>query len=80
MKRSCHFKMNPAFAAGITVNFFGILLRYLTETTGMRNHLFCWIQGFAIGLLCVGLLYGSAKTQSLFHRFHAFKLRLLDHS
>ncbi len=76
MKRKCSFQMNPAFALGAAVNFFGLLFRHLAEPTGALECFFNWAQGAAAGLLLVGLLYGSPKTRPLFHRFHAFKLRL----
>ena len=47
------------------------------EPAGTLNIAFCFAQGAAVGLLGVGLLYGSPKIRPLFDRFRAFKLRLL---
>jgi len=68
--------MNPAFQVGIIINFAAMLLHNLIEPTGTLNIVFCFAEGAAVGLLAVGLLYGSPKTRPLFDRFHAFKLRL----
>jgi len=69
--------MNPAFQVGIIINFAAMLLHHLIEPTGTLNIIFCFVEGASVGLLAVGLLYGSPKTRPLFDRFHAFKLRLL---
>jgi len=69
--------MNPAFNIGITINFAAMLLHNLIEPKGTLNIIFCFMEGAAVGLLAIGLLYGSPKTRPLFHRFRAFKLRLL---
>lgn len=77
MKCNCNFQINPAFSIGIIINFTALLLHTLTEPTGTLNVIFCFVRGVAVGLLAIGLLYGSPKTRPMFDRFHAFKLRLL---
>lgn len=77
MRRNCNFKMNPAFAAGVVLMWAGVFVQNVLEVQGMAlnmTHLAC---GAGTGLAFVGLLYGSPKTRPLFHRSHAFKLRLL---
>ena len=77
MKRNANFQMNPAFSLGLVLNFAAALLHAALEPTGAWNVMFCFLQGAAVGLLGVGLLYGCPKTRPLFRRFRAFKLRLL---
>ena len=77
MRSNCNFNMNPAVQAGVVINFAALLLHGLVEPTGTLDIIFCFVRGAAVGLLGVGLLYGSPKTRPLFDRFHAFKLRLL---
>jgi len=71
--------MNPAFLIGMTINFTVMLFHRLVEPTGTLNIICCFVEGLAVGLLAVGLLYGAPKTRPLFDRFRAFKLRLLGH-
>ncbi len=77
MKRNCNFTITPVFWAGVALSFAVQVLRALMEPAGTLNIVFCFAQGTAVGLLGVGLLYGSPKTRPLFDRFRAFKLRLL---
>lgn len=77
MKRNCKFQMNPAFNTGLMINFAALVLHSLLEPAGTLNVIFCFVRGAAVGLLAVGLLYGSPKTRPLFDRFRAFKMRLL---
>lgn len=77
MKRNCNFQMNPAFNIGLILNFTALLLHTLMEPTGTLNAAFCFVRGVTVGLLGVGLLYGSPKTRPLFGWFHAFKAGLL---
>ena len=74
MKRNCNFQMNPAFAAGLFLMWAGVFALNILEIHSGLTHFLC---GAGIGLVFVGLLYGSPKTRPLFDRFHAFKLRLL---
>ncbi len=76
MRRNCNFRMNPAFSIGLTINFAAMLLHCLIEPAGTLSILFRFAEGAAVGLLAIGLLYGSPKTRPLFGRFRAFKLRL----
>jgi len=69
--------MNPVLSIGLTINFVAMLLHNLIEPTGALNLIFCIVEGFAVGLLAIGLLYGSPKTRPLLERFHAGKLQLL---
>ena len=77
MKRNCKFDMNPAFAAGVTLLWIGVLIRNVVELEGPTAAAVHFLCGAACGLVLVGLLYGSPKTRPMFDRFHAFKLRLL---
>ena len=77
MKRNCNFNMNPAFAAGVTLLWAGVLIRNVLELEGPAATAAHFLCGAACGLVLIGLLYGSPKTRPLFDRFHAFKLRLL---
>ena len=77
MKRNCNFIITPVFWAGVALNFAVQVLRALMEPAGTLNIAFCFAQGAAVGLLGVGLLYGSPKIRPLFDRFRAIKLRLL---
>lgn len=77
MKRNCNFNRNPAFSIGVTLMWIGIFVRNVLELEGPVNtaaHVLC---GAGVGLVLVGLLYGSPKTRPMFDRFHAFKLWLL---
>ena len=77
MKRCRNFNINPAFLAGVALNFAVQTLHVLLEPAGALNIGFCFAQGAAVGLLGVGLLHGSSKTRPLFDKFHAFKRRLM---
>jgi len=68
--------MNPALKFGIVLNCAALLLKNTLEPTGALLLILCFVQGAAVGLLGVGLLYGCPKTRPLFDRFHAFKQRL----
>ena len=76
MRRNCNFQMNPAVAIGVTLLWVGIFIRNVLELGGPAAAAAHILSGAACGLLLVGLLYGSPKTRPLFHKFHAFKLRL----
>ncbi len=76
MKRNCNFTITPVFWSGVALNLAVQVLHTLMEPAGTLNIVFCFAQGAAVGLLGVGLLYGSPKTRPLFDRFHTFKLRL----
>ena len=77
MKRNCNFNRNPALAIGMTLLWVGILIRNVLELEGPLATAAHFICGAACALVFIGMLYGSPKTQPLFDRFHAFKLRLL---
>lgn len=74
MKCNCNFRINPAFAAGLTLMWAGVFALNVLEIHSALTHVLC---GAGCGLAFIGLLYGSPKTRPLFDRFHAFKLRLL---
>lgn len=74
MKRDCHFRIIPAFAAGLALLWAAVLAQTILEVHDPLTHL---LGGAGAGLAFVGLLYGSPKTRPLFDRFRAFKLRLL---
>lgn len=78
MKRSCKFNMNPAFAIGATLMWFGIFVRNVLELGGPADTVAHFMCGAGAGMAFLDLLYGSPKTRPVFDRFHAFKLRLLD--
>ena len=77
MRRNCNFKMNPAYAIGVTLLWISILIRHVLELEGPVATAAHFLSGAACALAFLGLLYGSPKTRPLFDRFHAFKLRLL---
>lgn len=77
MKHSCNFNMNPAFFTGVTLLFISTFVRNVLEAEGAALSVCHLLAGASCGLLFIGLLYGSPKTRPVFHRFHAFKLRLL---
>ena len=77
MRGNCNFRMNPAFAAGLTLMWAGVFTLNILEVQGVLYHLSHFLCGGGVGLAFVGLLYGSPKTRPLFDRFHAFKQRLL---
>ena len=74
MRRNCKFQVNPAFFAGVTLLFISTFARNVLELEGPAPH---FLSGAACGLLFLGLLAGSPNTRPLFHKFHAFKTRLL---
>ena len=77
MKCNCNFRMNPAYAVGITLLFVSTLVRNVLEAEGIVLLVCHFLSGASCGLLLIGLLYGSPKTRPLFDRFHAFKQRLM---
>ncbi len=77
MRRNCNFKMNPAFAAGVVLMWAGVFVQNVLEVQGMALNMTHPACGAGTGLAFVGLLAGSPKTRPLFHKFHAFKTRLL---
>lgn len=77
MKRNCNFKVNPAFAIGITLLWIGVFTRNVLELDGPVATAAEFLCGGGCGLVFVGLLYGSPKTRPLFDKFHTLKLRLL---
>ena len=77
MKRSCNFRVNPAFAAGLALMWTGSFVTNVLEVQGALYHAAHFICGAGVGVTFMGLLYGSPKTRPLFDKFHTFKLRLL---
>lgn len=77
MKLNCNFRMNPAFAIGITLLFISTFVRNVLEVDGAILTACHFLSGASCGLLLIGLLYGSPKTRPLFDKFHAFKQRLV---
>ena len=77
MRRNCHFNINPAFAAGVTLLWISLLIRNVLELGGPAASAAHFLSGAACTLLLIGLLYGSPKIRPLFDKFHAFKRRLL---
>ena len=77
MKCNCNFRMNPAYAVGITLLFVSTLVRNVLAAEGIVLLVCHFLSGASCGLLLIGLLYGSPKTRPLFDKFHALKLRLL---
>ena len=76
MRRNCHFNINPAFAAGVTLLWISLLIRNVLELGGPAAAAAHLLSGAESGLAFIGLLYGSPKTRPLFDKFHAFKRRL----
>lgn len=76
MKRSCNFQPNPALFAGVALLWISVFIRNVLELGGPAATAAHFLGGASCGMLLVGLLYGSPKTRPLFHKFHAFKLRL----
>lgn len=77
MRRNCNFKMNPAFFWGVALLWISSFIRHVLELEGPIAAAAHLLGGAACGLLFLGLLAGSPNTRPLFHRSHAFKLRLL---
>ena len=77
MKRNCNFKMNPAYAIGITLLCISLFIRNVLELEGPVGTAAHFLAGAACALTLLGLLYGSPKTRPMFDRCHTFKLRLL---
>ena len=76
MKRSCDFQPNPALFAGAALLWISVFIRNVLELGGPAATAAHFLSGASCGMLLVGLLYGSPKTRPLFHKFHAFMLRL----
>lgn len=76
MRRNCHFNINPAFAAGVTLLWISLLIRNVLELGGPAAAAAHLLSGAGCGLAFIGLLYGSPNTRPLFDKFHAFKRRL----
>ena len=77
MRRNCNFKISPAFSVGLVLMWAGMFVQNVLEVQGPALNLTHLVCGMGIGLVFVGLLYGSPKTRPLFDKVHAFKLRLL---
>ena len=77
MKRNCNFNKNPAFSIGLTLMWIDTFVRNVLELEGPVNHLTHFLCGAGMGLVLIGLLYGSSKTRPLFYRFDFLKLRRL---
>ena len=74
MKRSCNFRITPAFFVGVSLLAISLFIRNVLELEGPAAH---FLSGAACGTLFISLLAGSPKTRPLFDKFRAFKLRLL---
>ncbi len=77
MRRNRNFHTNPAFFWGVALLWISSFIRHVLELEGPIAAAAHLLGGAACGLLFLGLLAGSPKTRPLFHKFHAFKTRLL---
>lgn len=77
MRLNRNFHTNPAFFWGVALLWISSFIRHVLELEGPIAAAAHLLGGAACGLLFLGLLAGSPKTRPLFHKFHAFKTRLL---
>lgn len=72
-----NFELNTAFYVGVLLNCVALLWRhFLPEGSKWRN-VATFLQGGAVALMFLGLLYGLPKTRPLFDGVIAFKNKLL---